>query len=118
LTACPAADDPSVALTLKDERLQQLLLQIDGAPDREKVHSTWDDARAHPAERPLQQLLCLSFHSTRPAVHALRQAPCQPLILPHCACLPLQALEVALAQEPFQKFADQVLGLIVEEHKP
>lgn len=30
---------------------------------------------------------------------------------------PRQALEAALEQEPFQKFANQVLGLIVEKDK-
>jgi hypothetical protein len=32
-----AADDPATVLKLRDERLQQLLLKIDGAADREKA---------------------------------------------------------------------------------
>lgn len=52
------ADDRSVALTLQDARLQELLLRIDGAPDRER------------------------------------------------------ALEAALEQEPFRRFADSVLAAL------
>lgn len=49
----PSADDPSVVLTLKDERLQQLLLNIDGAPDREKVRP--------PVCARLSVRLCVSY---------------------------------------------------------
>jgi len=99
-----AADNPAMVLTLRDERLQQLLLRIDNAPDRAKVRDRGGGEACRRGIPPVfLHALCVD-DATPTSPHPTR-----------CLARHAQALEQALEQEPFRNFADQVLGLIAEK---
>ena len=98
------AESGDVAGALRDEALQRLLLKVDGAPDRERVR--WFACRRVcliSTPRPPPTLCC----SAR-AKHTLPLAPFSLLRALNCTA---KALQAALEDERFRRFADQVTSV-------